>query len=458
MQVTALTLVSLGMLLGGAGGRSAPAWNYSATVSADLERVHVEGQFQPDKSDGLTLRSDSSYYVRGLQVRTGGAWVDCRKTSDGWEIPTSVHGQNWQIRYDFRLAEAGRNLGNPRDVWFHAGSVVSSPGAWLVHPDDWPDGARYRERVTVPKGLSFESGVWPTGSDKSMFEADCDDLDQAPDCMVGHFATRVLKMPGGELHVAYQSGGLKLSDEALLSWIARTAQGVAQYFGKFPMRQALLIILPCAGRDHTSGYTYGGGGGAVTVMLPSTFAADDINESWTLCHELIHLAIPGLDRKHHWLEEGIATYVEPIIRYRLHEISRERYWKDLSEGLENGIPEAGLDSSHSWGSTYWGGALFCFLADVELREATHGKKSLEDALRGVVAAGGSVAEDWPIVRMLKIADATTGQPVLARLYARMGILQSHPDLPALWARLGVRAGGALEAAPEAGLRDSMVPP
>src|SRR5260370_28547747 len=27
-----------------------------------------------------------------------------------------------------------------------------------------------------------------------------------------------------------------------------------------------------------------------------------------------HLAFPSVDEKHHWIEEGIATYVEPIAR------------------------------------------------------------------------------------------------------------------------------------------------
>lgn len=55
-----------------------------------------------------------------------------------------------------------------------------------------------------------------------------------------------------------------------------------------------------------------------------------------------------------------------------------------------GRPEAGdrgLDRTPTWGRTYWGGAFFCFVADVQIREATHGAKSLDDALRAIVAAG-----------------------------------------------------------------------
>jgi hypothetical protein len=33
-----------------------------------------------------------------------------------------------------------------------------------------------------------------------------------------------------------------------------------------------------------------------------------------MTHELVHMAIASLADEHHWLEEGLATYVEPIAR------------------------------------------------------------------------------------------------------------------------------------------------
>jgi hypothetical protein len=37
---------------------------------------------------------------------------------------------------------------------------------------------------------------------------------------------------------------------------------------------------------------------------------------------------------------------------------------------EPGPGDGGLDDTDSWGRTYWGGALFCLLADVRFRERT----------------------------------------------------------------------------------------
>src|ERR1700679_2270819 len=69
--------------------------------------------------------------------------------------------------------------------------------------------------------------------------------------------------------------------------------------------------------------------------------------------------------------------------------------------MPNGEPEAsstGLDRSQTWGSTYWGGAMFCLVADVRIREQTRNRKGLQDALRGIVTAGGAIDEEWGVGR------------------------------------------------------------
>ena len=41
--------------------------------------------------------------------------------------------------------------------------------------------------------------------------------------------------------------------------------------------------------------------------------------------------------------------------------------------MPKGLPQAGdqgLDNTGTWGREYWGGAMFCLLADIEIRKAT----------------------------------------------------------------------------------------
>src|SRR5262249_32477727 len=105
---------------------------------------------------------------------------------------------------------------------------------------------------------------------------------------------------------------------------------------------------------------------------------------------------------------------------------------------------------------YWGGAVFCLLADVGIREKTGNRKSLDDALRGIVKAGGNVAVSWPIEHALDAGDKAVGVPVLRDLYEKMGRAPMDVDLKDLWKKLGVSsAEGRVvydDRAPEAAIR------
>jgi hypothetical protein len=111
--------------------------------------------------------------------------------------------------------------------------------------------------------------------------------------------------------------------------------------------------------------------------------------------------------------------------------------------MKQGLPkpgDRGLDRTPTWGRTYWGGAIFCLLADVEMRKATGNKVGLQQALRGILDAGGDHEkdwDDWPIERILKVGDKATGTNVLSELYAKMRDTPYAPDLDALWRDLGV---------------------
>ena len=132
-----------------------------------------------------------------------------------------------------------------------------------------------------------------------------------------------------------------------------------------------------------------------------------------MVHEMVHLAFPQVAKQHHWIEEGLATYIEPWARLGIGQLTEETVWKDLVEGLPKGLPgpeDKEIDGTPTWGRTYWGGALFCLLADVEIRKRTANQRGLHDAVRGIVAAGGSMQEQWSLTRTLEIGDQATRSP------------------------------------------------
>src|SRR5262249_41751626 len=140
----------------------------------------------------------------------------------------------------------------------------------------------------------------------------------------------------------------------------------------------------------------------------------------------------------------------------------EAVWEALVNGTPNGLPERGdrgLDRTHTWGRTYWGGALYCLLADVEIRERTGNQKSIDDALRAIVAAGGNIGVGWSLDEALATGARAIGVPVLVALRTKMGPKPMPVDLAALWRRLGIRREGRRilfdDTAPLAALRRSI---
>jgi hypothetical protein len=250
---------------------------------------------------------------------------------------------------------------------------------------------------------------------------------------------------GASIRLDVAPGPLDLSRSQIIDWVQTAARAVSEYYGRFPVSRDRVLIIPVADRRGVlTGTTWGGVDGfpAFSQMrLGEHTTGRDLVDDWTMTHEFVHTALPSLSRDHHWLEEGLATYVEPIARAQIGTLTPEFVWQETVKGMPQGEPQPGdhgLDQTHTWANTYWGGALFCMIADIKIREATDNKKGLQDALRGILAAGGSIAVDWPIDKVLSAADRASGTTVLADLYHQMANQSfASIDLDALWKQLGI---------------------
>ena len=243
------------------------------------------------------------------------------------------------------------------------------------------------------------------------------------------------------LHVGFAPGELALPRATVLAWIAHSAKAVTTYYGHFPVASARILIVPVDGRGVRGGTTWAYRGAAIRIVLGRDSSEDDLKRDWMLVHEMVHLALPDVGEQHRWLSEGLATYVEPIARAQAGDLSTASIWGAMLRDMQKGLPQAsdqGLDNTHSWSRTYWGGAMFCLLADIEIRKQSGNRLGLQDALRGVLAAGGSHESDWPIERVLATADKATGLTVLTDLYAKMSTQATTPDLDTLWRNLGIK--------------------
>ena len=257
-------------------------------------------------------------------------------------------------------------------------------------------------------------------------------------------SSRMLAIGGASIQLDFGPGNVDLAPERIITWVANAAQSVSVYYGRFPVgRDRILVEFDPGGRGVRHGTTWGGVGGfpAFTrIHLGEHTTQQDLDGDWMMTHELIHTGFPSMEDDHHWIEEGLAVYVEPIARVQNGLLRPEKIWGDMMRDMPQGDPLArdeGLDQTHTWGRTYWGGAQFCLLADVTMRKQTHNNKGLEDALRGIIAAGGTINQDWSIEKTFAIGDQATGTHVLTELYSQMKNKPIVIGLDGLWKDLGV---------------------
>jgi hypothetical protein len=261
-------------------------------------------------------------------------------------------------------------------------------------------------------------------------------------------ASRELKIGGGALQVDFAAGQLDLSQDAIFAHVQAAATAITTYYGRFPVDRARILIVPVPDRSGiVQGTTWGdmaGSPGMTRFRIGQHVTQEDLNDDWMMTHELDHMAFPSLPDDQHWMEEGLATYVEPIARVETGELKPQQIWHDMVRDMHKGEPaegDQGLDHTHTWGRTYWGGAMFCLVADVEIRRQTDNKKGLQDALRAIVAHGGTINHEWPLDKALAIGDQATGTHVLTEQYAKWKDAPVTVDLDKLWAELGIRRDG-----------------
>jgi hypothetical protein len=254
-----------------------------------------------------------------------------------------------------------------------------------------------------------------------------------------------LSVGGAAIHVEFEPRAFRDGGDAVREWIRRSAHIVTGYYGRFPTTRVTVRVSAEAGEGVHGGKSFANPDALIRVQVGREVTEAQLLADWVLVHEMTHLALPDTGEAHAWLSEGIATYVEGVARVQAGNRSEADVWSEEIRQMPRGMPQAddrGLDHTHTWGRTYWGGAMFCLLADVEIRTQSHNRFGLQEALRAVARASGGLAADWPIERVLRTGDGAVGTTTLEDLYAQMKDRPVTPDLMELWRRLGIEPEGS----------------
>jgi hypothetical protein len=242
-------------------------------------------------------------------------------------------------------------------------------------------------------------------------------------------------------------------------WIAKCADAVVAYYGKFPVPRLTLRVRSVSGAGVRGGQAFPGDPPLIRARVGEASTEKHLmQDDWVMVHEMVHLAFPWMNLAHNWMAEGTAVYVESIARVRAGHLPPEQIWRDFVMSMPKGLPrqgDGGLEQTQNWGRTYWGGALFCLFADLRIVEESDGRYGLRDALRAINAKL-DFRREHDFRETLAMGDAATGRQVLMSLYEEWGFAPVTPDLQTLWAELGVlvRDGAVAfdDAAPKAKLR------
>ncbi len=272
--------------------------------------------------------------------------------------------------------------------------------------------------------------------------------------------TRILRIGGGVIAIHDESDHAQLTPDQIDNWLQTAAHAVTNYFGKYPVSRVDITINTGAHGDEIDGVT--NDGRYIHLRLPKGETVADLNDDWVATHEMFHLAFPVMPDEQKWMNEGLSTYLEPIARARIGNLSQKETWGEFVVGLPQGKPyieDRGLNFDQTRDRIYWGGCMYWLEADIQIRLQTQNQKSLVDALLAILAAGGDGSEIWQPDKVFDIGDRATGTKVLATLFHQYGELPGGVDLDDLWKQLGVeyrdQAITFHDDAPQASIRRSI---
>ena len=267
-------------------------------------------------------------------------------------------------------------------------------------------------------------------------------------------APPLLHSHGYEVWLDDQTGDAEHANE-LNSWVERALASVSETTGGAAERIHILAQRGDAGAT-TRGRT-------ITLNLEDGPRPRRPSSEWVLPHELIHASFPSLWDPDLWLEEGLATYLEPLVRVRAGQLAEGEMWSDLARDLPQGKPrvgEGGLQGTRTWHRLYWQGAVFWLQAELAIFQRTSGQHNLTDALCAWARLEDS--DDFGAEQAFTAMDAALGQPILFDLYRKASARGIDQNPTRLLAELGVTrtaAGVAFQAdAPAAELRRRLTQP
>ena len=351
------------------------AVDYTVTVFDDFERATVRACLQGGSVARLVPINDGS---AGL---LSGAWLDGSPlTVRAGHILLPRAQSDTCVDYAVQLGATPWRTGD-----FSA--AISSQTHWLWRPEPLPPRIEARVRFDLPEDAQL-SVPWPQSEDALAPEQTVFFTESY--AVFGSFERDVFFV--GDTRVEVARLGPEPSAADVRRWLVRAVEVAASVGGRFPSRRLHFIVLPVAAHDRPVlfGMLRRGGGPSVLLLPSSTASSSELQTDWVAIHELSHLWLPRLRAQDRWISEGIATYLQEVLRARCGLLSGAQAWIRFEEGFERGRragtgrklsdESTAVNRTGAYHRVYWAGAAFALEVDVRLRTQTGGKVDLMGVL------------------------------------------------------------------------------
>lgn len=321
--------------------------------------------------------------------------------------------------------------------WFRArgsSAVVLSQTQWLWRPDPFPRELDATVRFILPADGQV-SLPWPQSH--ALYFPDASAFFTDTYGVFGSFDRQAFSVGGTSVVVARL--GDQPSDDEVRRWLGRAVRTVASVDDRFPRDRLHFVLVPVdSPAEQVAFGMLRRGGGSSILLLPSLDATvSQLEADWVAIHELSHLWLPRLYSEDRWLSEGIATYLQEVLRARCGLQSADRAWTRLREGFARGrrsgtgralaSESQNMNRTGAYHRVYWAGAAFAFEADVRLRQSSRGEMTLLAALGRAQRTSGAEARLVSASVFLEALEEASGAGFIEELGKRYAARSSFPD-------------------------------
>jgi hypothetical protein len=434
-------------------GAPAFAERCSADVTvSEQDGIKLEVRYQCRSAHALTFTADGDRMARRVGDFRAGNGESPTPSNNVWTVEP-VRGVV-EVHYRFDLTAYARSVDSTSSAVQRGDSVLVLLSGWLLEPRGFGVNPTIDIRVRTAPGLRFAAGLGRTGD---VWRLARTNVRFAGFTAFGRFHHEEIAVPApgalraaarhepGTVDLAILDGFAEADRPVLVEWVKRTVEAEANYWEGATTRHMMVALVPNAGRSGVGfGRSVPGGGASVMIEVGTRVERARLYNDWVLVHELIHTGMPYIRGRAQWFMEGAATYVEPIIRARAGWKTEQEVWDEWIGNMPQGTLAFSIGLQNSSGrQTYWAGAIFMLLADLELRRVTQGAEGLEDCLKGALWSGLDPASRVSLDEYVAACDKSTGTKVMAGLVAKHFTKGEKIDLVKLWSDLGVAKGGAM---------------